>query len=213
MRIKKAGAIALIIGSVATMMLMAIHPAHGDGGYVAGFSLVKVVHAIAILTTPLLVFGFCCLSHHLEIRRPLVMLAFSYYLLGAIAVLMAATISGLVTSEVMGVLHGSHMKHDAMQSVGLKLSVLLNRAFAQVHVALLSIAYALFALAWPKALSYYMRLFRIWGCVIGLGVLVWQVSGHFAINVHSMNIVVIVQGVWVIAAALIMLHDSWQDKT
>ena len=209
MKQETAGAAALVLGSLAGIGLMMVHPSHGGGAPIVGhFTLNDLVHATALVANPVLTFGFWTLTRALG-ARPLPVLAFSFFLFGAVAVLIAATISGMVTPAAMAAAH-SGVDSDVFAKVA-HLSVWLNRGFANAHVALFSIAYALYALAWPvRSLS--GQAIRALGLFAGLGILVWQLSGTFRIDVHSMIVVVTSQGLWVIAAAFAMTRGLETEK-
>ena len=198
----KAGGSALIVSSVMMIVLVAFHPTHGGGAPVVGpFTVQGLVHATAILSAPLAAFGTVILARHIGLARPLAGLGLVTYLFGAVALMAAATISGLVTSEVVtATMAADGADRETFGKIS-HLSVWLNRGFANVHVAFFSIALILWGLA-----SRETAMLRITGLVGGVGILAWQASGTLQLTPHTLLIIVIVQGGWLMAAAVDLLR-------
>lgn len=72
MSMERAGGAALIIGAAIYIALMAVHPSHAGGPIVIGaLSLSALVHAAALVSKPILVFGFVVLTRAQGFERPL----------------------------------------------------------------------------------------------------------------------------------------------
>ncbi|MDZ4867313.1 MAG: hypothetical protein SGI91_08345 [Alphaproteobacteria bacterium] len=200
---ERAGAIALIAGTIAMIGVMALHPegVHAGPGAQPVLRLGLIVHGVAIAATPLLTFGFFALSRHIGFDRPLAALAFFFFAFGAIAVMLAAAMSGLVATRLIE----GGANHDL-----LRLEWYLNQAFATIHVAMFSAAFVLYALAWPHKGALGAAL-QVAGFAIGLGVLAWLFSGTLTLNVHGMGAVMLAHGLWIILAAFAMLLSGTRD--
>jgi hypothetical protein len=86
----------------------------------------------------------------------------------------------------------------------LHLSVWLNRAFAQGHAALTALGILLWSWSWPGGR---MALpLRLWGAIVGLGLLGWQASGRLGFSVHETLIVTLALASWVVPAAIGVLR-------
>ena len=202
---EQAGALALILGTVAMIGVMALHPSghvSGHAGEVARIlRLGVVVHAIAIGAAPLLTFGFFALTHSIGFDKPLASLALVIYAFGAVAVMLAATMSGLVAPKLIELQMANAGGEQPIVHGLAQLEWFMNQSFATLHVALFSVAIALWALAWPDK-GVLGSLIQISGLVVGIGIFAWLVSGTLELNVHGMGAVVLAQGAWTILAGV-----------
>lgn len=216
MSLDRWGAGALILGSITYISLMAAHPSHVGAPILGHLSLSALVHGTALFINPMLAFGFLTLTMRLGANRPLPLLAFSFYFFSALIVMLAGTMSGLVIPEIIQAGHNPVRDHNGavidpealrvrLQSLA-NYTVWLNRSFAQVHVALFSIAMVLWSTAWPsRGLSDW--IVRILGSVLGLGVLVWQISGHLEMEAqHGALVVTLAHSLWTLIAASLLLR-------
>jgi hypothetical protein len=194
---KQAGAWALIGTAVAFLMVMAAHPTHVGNPGPLGLTLNAAVHGFAILATPLWAYGGLALHETAGREKPLSTLALVFWLLGAVAILIAGTISGFVTPRAIEF-------GDAGTAV--QLSVALNRAFAAINAALTAVAILLWSAAWPGGRG--ALLLRLWGAVVGFGILGWELSGTLGFSVHQTLIVVIAFVSWMIPAARFALRPA-----
>jgi hypothetical protein len=163
-----------------------------------------IVHALAIATVPLTTFGFFALTRSIGFGNALATLAFFFYLFGAVAVMLAATMSGLVAPRLIEAQMAASAADQSMIHALLRLEWYLNQSFAQIHVALFSVAIALWALGWPDR-GILGAAIQIAGLAIGIGVFAWLVSGSLMLDVHGMGAVVLAQGAWFVLAAFGLL--------
>ncbi len=202
MTLERAGAAALIGGTLAMLGVMALHPSgvphNADAKSI--ILLAIVVHGVAIAGAPVLVFGMFALTRSIGFAKPVPALAFFFYLFGAIAVMLAATMSGLVAPRLIEATMTATTDKDLLHGL-LKLEWYLNQSFATVHVALFSAAITLYALAWPDRGPLAAGV-QIVGFLVGIGVFAWLVSGTLTLNVHGMGAVVVLQGAWFVLAGV-----------
>jgi hypothetical protein len=207
-KIEQTGAAALILGTLATIGVMAFHPTGvhaGHAGEIAAMLRVNaLVHGTAIVAAPLLTFGTFVLTRSIGFANAPAAMAFFAYLFGALAVMLAASMSGLVAPRLMESL--SETTGAAQETVRalLRLEWYLNQAFATLHVALFSGAIALWALGWPDK-GVLAAAIQITGLVVGVGIFGWLASGALTLDVHGMGAVVLTQGAWTILAAFGLL--------
>lgn len=207
MKFEQAGALALILGALGGIAVMALHPAGvsvHDGATVHGLDLNLIVHALAIGLAPILTFGFVAVTRSLGFDRPMPVLALVFYAFGAIAVVLAASMSGLVAPHLIEAYKGASGTEKDMIHQLLHLEFGLNQAFAKVHVAMFSAAILLFALAWSGQ-GMFGAVIRLVGVLVGVGILAWLGSGTLTLNVHGMGAVVLVQSIWTVLAAIGLL--------
>ena len=210
------GAGALILGSIAYIALMAVHPSHVGAPVLGHLSLSALVHGTALFINPILAFGFVTLAMRLGLDRPLPLLGLSFYLFAAILMTLAGTMSGLIIPEILDAgrdpprmfamaTEDPEARRMLLQTLA-TYTVWLNRSFAQVHVALFSIAMLLWSIAWPtRALTDW--IVRIMGFVLGLAVLGWQLSGHLAMEAqHGALVVTLAHSLWTMMAASLLLR-------
>jgi hypothetical protein len=216
MRLETAGALALIAGTAAMVAVMALHPSGVPSGHAAEVAgtlrLGVVVHAVAIAVAPLLTFGAFVLTRSIGFAVAPAALAFFLYLFGALAVMLAATMSGLVAPRLIEAQLAATGADQSMVHALLRLEWYMNQAFATLHVALFSGAIVLWALAWPGR-GILAAAIQVIGLIAGLGVFAWLVSGTLTLDVHGMGAVVLAQGAWLVLAAFGLLTRKSEAAT
>ena len=218
----RAGPIALIIGAILSILVFAFHPTHVVEQPVLGpFTLSQLVHGTALLGVPLLAYGLWQLGEWLGLDKAAPRMAVVLSLLAAAATVNAAVISNFVTpaaAKVSMMGHGGSPQAAAPDAarVGhgsaprmtmpplVSVAVATNRGFAQVHVAFLSLALLLFGLAIRSRNA----LLGWSGVAVGIGPVLWQLSGQFAPSTHTMPLVIFPQALWMIAAGTVMLRRA-----
>jgi hypothetical protein len=210
------GAGALILGSILYIALMAVHPSHVGPAIIGHLSLSALVHGTALFINPMLAFGFVTLTLRLGLNRPLPLLGLVFYLFAAIIVMLAGTMSGLIVPEIVSAgrepprmfamaTDDPETRRMLLQTLA-SYTVWLNRAFAQVHVALFSVAMILWCVAWP-ARAWSDWVVRIVGLVLGLAVLAWQLSGQLTMEAqHGALVVTLAHSLWTLLAASLLLR-------
>lgn len=209
-------AAALTCGSLAVLTTMVLHPTGVDAMHNASVgapnTLSRAVHALAIAAMPLLLAGMAAVSWRLRARVELAVLAYAAYLLGVVAVMMAAAISGFIApslADAIPSLTGA-AREMAMQQFHYTGS--LNQAFAKIYVCLAGSAFLLWSLAmrdtgnFPRALSWL-------GIVVGVVQLVGIGSGTLPVNVHGFGAIVLAQSVWVFWVARVLAQREAFDPT
>lgn len=202
MKSETAGAWALIFGSLAGVTLMALHPTHTSAATTLGpWTMNSMVHATAIFSTPILFFGTLALSRFLGADRPLVQMALVFYGFASVAIIGAATMSGLVMQQLMEAAQtpGARDTGVAFQSLAQE-THWINQGFAHVYTSLASIAVLLWSIAWRG------WIVRIIGLALSLAVLAWQLSGTMTLDIHGMGAVVLSQMIWMVLVAAMMLR-------
>jgi hypothetical protein len=120
--------VALIVGTLGAVVTMAFHPTgfdpHASAEAVAHeMSILVAVHTLALLSIPILVFGFVGVTMRAGWRRPEALLAFIIYGLSAVAIMFAGIIGWFVSAAALfGLLSG----HVHMSAHGFGLIVLLQ---------------------------------------------------------------------------------------
>jgi hypothetical protein len=201
----------LITGMIGTIITMALHPTGNDlvatGKFDAVMRLAVAVHALALICVPMIFLG--CLGLHRRLAAPnrLSFAALVMYGFAAVAVMNAATLSGLVAPGVARHMLGGEAGSRDMWSVAFHLTGDLNQAFAMVFVVASSIAILLWAVAILRS-NIFPKSLGVYGCVVAPLTLIAVLSGHIRLNVHGFGMVVIGQAVWFISAGVLL----WNEK-
>jgi|CXWL01.1.fsa_nt_gi uncharacterized membrane protein (Fun14 family) len=205
MSLERAGGIALAIGALAYIALMAVHPSHAGGHPIIGtFSLSGVVHATALVLKPVLLFGFIVFTREQGFTRPLPLLALSFYALASVFTMLAGTMSGLVFPYLVEAAHAPGANLEDAQLLG-RYTTWLNRSFAQIHTDMVSIAILLWSIGWA-AKSPLAWIARVIGIVVSLGVLGWHLSGTMNLEARQGALwVTLAHGIWVLLVAATLL--------
>jgi hypothetical protein len=143
------------------------------------------------------------LSWRLRAHAELAVGAFLCFLLGSVAVMAAAAMSGFVAPAVLDRLPevGSPARDAALQQ--LHYTGLLNQAFAKIYVGLTGVALLLWSLAmrgsatFPRALAWF-------GPVAGGLPLAGVAAGHLRLDVRGFGLVVLLHAAWMLWAAWVM---------
>lgn len=195
----RVGAWAIVAGTVMSVGLMMAHPTHVGTIQIGPFDINVVVHAVAVLATPLLVFGAFALTA--LIGRPLAGLAFAFYLIACTAIVSAATMSGFVMTMLVDAAHAPGASQAGVPFQGLaNLTHWQNQAYACVYTGLAAIAVLLWSIAWREA-----PVQRVLGVAVGGGTLAWMLTGTLTLNIHGMLLVTLGQAAWMLFAAHKML--------
>jgi len=198
--------LAIIIGSVAGLATMAMHPtghdviasaAAGDG------NLLNVgAHSLAIAGEALLLAAMLAVTARLSSARDLAVTAYVTWALATFCIIVAAVASGFIASAVAA---------DAAELEGAARDLLMNsyhytgevnQAFAKVGVSLSGVAIILWSVAmirtgFSRALGWYGISFAAL-VLAGLG------TGHLRLDIHGFGAVMIGQSVWMIWTGTLM---------
>src|SRR5438445_7343675 len=112
MKTKSIYGLALIVGMVAGIVTMAFHPTGFDPKATAEtlaheMSILVAVHTLALMSIPLLVFGFAGVTMRAGWHRPEALLAFIIYALSAVALMLAGIADGLINAALIPQMTGA----------------------------------------------------------------------------------------------------------
>lgn len=197
----KAGAAALIIGWLAYMALMAVHPTHLGGPSLGHVDLNDAVHWTALLVLPVMAYGYFGMARCLGASRALPLLGFSFVIFGLVAGMGAGIMNGLVMPEVLRSTREAETSPDSLEALR-HLVWWINQGFAAIHFALIAVGTGVFGLAWLARPG--GRALGVTGTLIAAGFLVWLASGTWRPDVHGALFVVLALGAWSISAAFVL---------
>lgn len=191
---QRRAAAALLIGTLAPLLILWMHPTGGDISAGRLLMVNHLVHGIAIAAQPVLFLGLLGLWSAL--RSDLATAALVFYGFGSIAILTAAILSGFVAPEA------------ASEPALLHYTGALNQAFAKVSVTATGASIALWGAAlWPSG-ARLARIGALAGLLIGTVLALGVMSGTIHLDVHGILLVTVLQGVWLILAAAYLLQEK-----
>ena len=190
---ERRAATALLVGVVAPLLIMGMHPTGADIT-IGGARLVLInhmVHGVSLAAQPVVFLGLLGLWRSL--RSDVATAALVFYAFGIVAILSAAVLSGFVASEVVA-------DRPLLFYTGQ-----LNQGFAKVSVAAMGASLVLWGAAlwrvggfarWPAGAGV------IVGAVLALGI----VTGWLRLTVVGIVVVTLLEGIWIILVAAHLLR-------
>ncbi|HEY1251598.1 MAG TPA: hypothetical protein VGH97_10440 [Thermoanaerobaculia bacterium] len=211
---KRTDAAALVLGTLATLTTMAMHPRGGSGEALReGESLSRVgvaavaSHSIAIAGIPLLLMGLWGLSRRLGWDSAPVRLAFAAYGLASAAVLNAAVMSGFVATGTAMSIRSDSPEGAKTVAAYFAYTFVLNQSFAKVYVVASSAAIVLWSLRAIRLGSGW-RGAGIFGVAAGTAASALVITRTLPLNVHGFGVIVLLQSAWTLwMAALLSRGD------
>ncbi len=193
---ERRAAIALLIGVVAPLLLMGMHPSGGDitrGG--GGLIMINhVVHGVALAAQPVVFLGLLGLWR--SVRSDVATAALVFYAFGIVAILSAATLSGFVAPDLV------------TDRVLLGYTYQLNQGFAKVSVAAIGASLILWGVAlWAS--RGFVRLPAAAGVIIGAVLALGVLTGWLRLSASGIVIVTLLQGVWIVLVAAHLLREGF----
>ncbi len=206
---------ALIAGSVASIITMSLHPTGHDlfapGQFHSMARLGVAVHALALVSLPVLLFGACGLSQRLASAGRLAFAALVTYGFALVAVMNAAVFSGLVAPGIAGrIIDAGDQGGDAWR-IAFRYNGDLNQAFALVFVVASSTAILLWSIAILRN-GVLSRSLGIYGCIFAPIALLAVLSGHLRLDVHGFGAIMLGQAIWFVSAGVQLCAEKKSDN-
>lgn len=200
------GGLALIIASVANIIVMALHP-NGHDLYHAGdrFNLVARlavgVHWMALLSMVLSFLGALALTRYLDSPNRLAVAGQVFFGLSLVAGMLAVVFSGFMGTGLARKIVAEAPPGKEYWEMISGYNFGLNQAFARV----LAVTSALAISLWSAAMMTGNRLSRgiaIFGVLIGFAIVVMVGPGFLVLDVHGFGLVVLLQSAWFIGVGM-----------
>jgi hypothetical protein len=211
MTYERMSGIALITGSVATIITMALHPTGqqvlAPGGSHSTIQLGVAVHALALMSLPVLFMGAAGLSKRLAASGKLSFAAMTFYGFALVAVMNAAAMSGLVASDIARRIVDNGGAGTDLWLALFRYTGELNQAFALMFVVASAIAIVLWSAA-VRTSGFPARGTAMYGYVAGPVMIVAVVSGHVRLDVHGFGAIMLAQAVWMILIGARLMQPS-----
>ncbi|HEV7595197.1 MAG TPA: hypothetical protein VGO33_09375 [Gemmatimonadaceae bacterium] len=204
-------AVALLTGSIAGLVTMAFHPTGHDvvrnASAGAANTLNVALHFLALAAQPLLLAGTLALTLRFRARRDMAVVAYIFFAVATVAVMIAAVASGfLAPSVVRGYAEADEPTRTLMINA-LTYTGRVNQAFATVYVAFSAVAILLWSVAallggeLPRSLARY-------GIPLGAVLILGILSGYLGLDIHGFGLVVLGEGIWMAWAAGVLWRSN-----
>ena len=199
----------LIVGALATMVVMTFHPTGHTPITRENFpsqALLNVtVHSLALVAAPTLFLGLLGLARRLG-HSDVTTAALVAYGFGAVAIMSAAVASGLVVTAVIDQIFTGPTEARGMNEVLLTYTGLVNQGFAKVNVVASSVAVLLFSAGIWRS-DRLARAAAVAGAVIGTGLLLTFFFGGLRLDTHGFGIVTFAQSLWLIWLGVLLCRE------
>jgi hypothetical protein len=206
-------ALALIVGMTGSIITMAFHPSGAMSAeqFDAVARLNVAVHALALVCTPIIFLGTLGLTQRLGARDRLALAALVFFGFADVAIMIAATASGLLMTGLMQHAHSATTSTVDSYRVALQLVGHINQSFALIFVIASSIAIVLWSAAILKGITF-ARSLGTYGCILGPITVLAVLSGHIRFNVHGFGAIVLGQAAWFIIAGVQLWRTNQTEQ-
>jgi len=203
----RAAGLALILGSIAGLITMALHPTGHDvlnSPNSALFMRLSIaVHALALLASPTMFLGALGLSRRLSLSSLRVLTALAFYVFAQVTVVSAAVMSGFVNTFVARQIANAAPPATDVWSILFRYTGYLNQGYSLAYVVGSSLAILLWSLFMFRAASL-SRGLGLYGLILSPTTLIAVLSGYLALNVHGFGSIVLAQAIWFISAGMLL---------
>lgn len=205
-------AAALIIGMLAGLLTMAIHPTsldlHASAESITHVNHINTVtHILGLASIPVTLLGAFGISSRIGWNNITGLSAFIVYCFASIAVMLAAVADGLIGSSLAQEAINVDDSKRQLLMMALHYNFQLNQALAKVYVAGSSCAFILWSIALTR-LGKSTSVLGIVGGVVGLCGLIVVLGGHIQMNAHGFGLVVLVQAIWIVLVAIWLFRET-----
>lgn len=205
--------VALIAGALGGVGTMVIHPVGVHFGasasdLQAAADLTRLAHGIALVSMPMMLFGYADFARRLGFQRASAMAGLTFQTFAVMAVMSAAVMSGLVSGELIDNAANPGRHGTAHLEGQIHYTHVLNQAYAAVYTLASAAAIGAWALGLWAAGK--LRGLAILGVVVALGQAgLFAFAGDDALSVHGFMLIIIAQAAWAIGIGLAL----WRDWT
>jgi hypothetical protein len=201
--------LALILGSVGSIITMGLHPTGHDllapGQLTPVMHMVVFVHSLALICLPVMFFGAWGLTRRLASPSRLSTLALVFYGFAMMATMNAAAISGFMTPYIAQQMALPDPAMHDMWHMILHYNGQLNQTFALVLVMAASVAILLWSISMLKSKKFAAAL-GIYGCVLGTVTIILVGSGHVKLGVHGFGMIVVAESIWYVIVGVMLMR-------
>lgn len=208
----KSAGIALISGCLLLVLTMILHPVGGNVEHLIKITtLIIITHSIAIASIPVLIFGFWGLTQYLADRKGWAIGAFIIMTTGLFAVMLAATVNGLVLPFFVNRFQEAIPETiDAIRPI-LQYNQSLNHAFDYIFMGASCLAILLWSVAslQTKKLSKWMGYFGLLLSIAAM--LVWSTGFNF-VDLGGFRYFTFSMVSWILSAGFLLCNLNRVSK-
>lgn len=202
----KAAGISLIVGSFFMIITMVLHPVGGDFNHLVGILTIgRVSHIIAIISIPLVSYGFWGFSKTLSSSLADVSLSFMFF--GLIAVMFAGATNGLILMDFVESYQGATEATIASLKPFFRLIRGFNHAFDFIFIGAVCISTGLWSGLMIVQKS--ARLIGWFGIAITAAALVSLLVGFVFVDLTGFRIFIFGWVAWVVLLGLRMIKKEF----
>jgi hypothetical protein len=215
---RKAG-LALILGTVGSIITMAIHP-HGSvtPTEFEHMALVSAVaHSLAMVSFIVLFLGTIQLTLRLashedpERRDRLAVAGLVTFGFAATALLIATAVSGFIVPGIMRHVFAVKAANEPQWDMIISAVFQFNQAFASVYSVAASSAIGLWSASALRN-GGLRRFIALYGCTLPLALIILIAVGHIRLNVHGMAVVVLVHSIWFVIVGVGLYRQNGKGE-
>ena len=202
MKDNRLGGIALILGAVSGIITLTFHPTGGGAHHVTPaqfetlIAVVIAVHALAIAGLPISFLGALVLSRRLDSPNRLATMGLVVYGFGLVAIMAAATMSGLVTPGILRKMIAHNPSSDQWHALA-EYGHLINQAFEDRRDCLSCLAIVLWSALIVKSRGL-GRAAGIYGLLVGAATVIAIISRALTLELHGFQLITFTQAIWFI---------------
>lgn len=207
----RAGGIALVSGTAGMVLIGLMHPtAIGHGALGDEFTAMRtanaMLHALGILLQAVLLFGFVELVRQRLVGSALSRLGIVLYAGGALAAIIAASMSGFITPAYVEAALTPGANVELSRAIA-GLAVRINQTFGFIEAIFTSLAILSWAAAWRGAdrFDLVLRGTGILAGGAGLALATWLAAKGARLDAHYFGIILLLHALWngLVAARLL----------
>ena len=199
------GGLALILGAISGIVTLTFHPS-GAAHHVTPaqfeflIAVIVGVHALAITGLPVSFAGALALTRRIDSPMHLAVLGLIIYGLGAVAVMAAATMSGLVTPNILREIVGRTASADQWRTL-MSYTHSINQAFARIG----AVAFCAAILLWSGEIWKKRTLplsLAAYGFISSIVILIALIAGQLDLELHGFRVITLAQAIWFVIAGV-----------
>lgn len=208
----KSSGISLIAGTVLMGLTMALHPAGGSVEHLIKISSVIIIsHSLALVSIPIILFGFWGLTQRLKSEFFVSVMAFIVMSFGLVAVMLAATTNGLVLPLFVKRFEGSALTSIEPAKLFISYNTTLNHAFDFIYIGATCLSVLLWSVAMLRT-----RLFSNWigwlGFVLSTVVVILSISGFVFVNLFGFRVFITGFICWILIVGYTLQRSGITDN-
>jgi energy-converting hydrogenase Eha subunit C len=208
----RAAGLGFIIGAIALIVTMAIHPTAPDffapGRMSHAIRLDVIAHSLGLCSIPILFLGALGLSLRIRPIGRLPIAALVVFGFASIAVMSAAIFSGFIAPAIARQIVAPNA--DPSWRMAFHLCGQINQGFALVYVQAASAAILLWSIWMLRSHVAAPGIF-VYGTISAPLTLLVVMSGHIRLDVHGFGAIALGQGIWFIGTGM-WLHKQPKES-